>query len=104
MLLEMRSSVLLSLVAALPAAHGVAFGGPEPTEAGPNRALDGMSPKPTNGPSFNELRKRQTGLYNTCGWLDGDICTSPCPGKSLDKSNMNSIGAYLLIWSNLHVV
>jgi hypothetical protein len=66
--------VLLSLVAALPAVYGVAFGGPEPTAVGPDRALDGMSPKPTKGPSLNELRKRQTGSWATCGWLDGDVC------------------------------
>lgn len=104
MLLDMRSCVLLSLVAVLPAAYGVAFGGPEPTQVNPDRALDGMSPKPTNGPSFNELRKRQSGLYNTCGWLDGDICTLSYPSKAPNKSNMNSGGAHLQLWTNLYVI
>jgi hypothetical protein len=94
--------VLFSLVAALPGAHGVAFGGPEPTQVNPDRALEGFSPKPTNGPSLNELRKRQTGLYNTCGWLDGDICMLPYPHKALHKSNLHSIGAHLQFWTNLY--
>lgn len=68
----MKYSNVFSLVAALPAAHAVAFGGPVPTDLGPDKAFGGMSPKPTNGPSINELRKRQNDA-GLCGWVDGDF-------------------------------
>jgi hypothetical protein len=100
----MRSSVLLSLVAALPAAYGVAFGGPEPTAIGPDRALDGMSPKPTKGPSQNELRKRQTGSWATCGWLDGDVCMLLYPKEAFHKVNMYSERIDLQLWPNLYAI
>lgn len=71
----MKYQSVFSLVAALPAAHAVAFGGPVPTDKSPNRAFDGMTPRPTNGPSINELRKRQSNLFSpeVCGWVDGDL-------------------------------
>lgn len=72
-----QSNILVSLVAALPAVHGIAFGGPVPTATSPERALDGTNPKPTKGPSVSELRKRQSNLFpETCGWVDGDFCMS----------------------------
>ncbi|KAH7390682.1 hypothetical protein BKA66DRAFT_568618 [Pyrenochaeta sp. MPI-SDFR-AT-0127] len=68
----MKSTILVSLAAALPAAHGIAFGGPAPTAASPERAMDGTNPMPTKGPSVSELRKRQANLFpETCGWIDG---------------------------------
>ena len=68
-------TTLFSLVAALPAAHAIAFGGPVPTGTSPERALDGNNPKPTKGPSVGELFKRQSNLFpETCGWVDGDYC------------------------------
>ncbi|KAH3962700.1 hypothetical protein HBI73_159580 [Parastagonospora nodorum] len=69
----MRYSHVLSLVAALPSTYAVAFGGPAPTDISPDRALEGTSPKPTRGPSVEELRKRQSSSQATCGWVDGDI-------------------------------
>jgi hypothetical protein len=69
----MRYFQIISLVAALPSVYGIAFGGPAPTDIGPDRALDGTSPKPTRGPSVNELRKRQSSSQETCGWVDGDF-------------------------------
>ncbi|KAF2134814.1 hypothetical protein P153DRAFT_380628 [Dothidotthia symphoricarpi CBS 119687] len=67
------SALLFSLVAVVPAAHGIAFGESTPTAKSPQRALDEMSPKPTKGPSVVELRKRQSDVGpETCGWVDGD--------------------------------
>ncbi|KAF2108317.1 hypothetical protein BDV96DRAFT_587584 [Lophiotrema nucula] len=77
MLLEMQYAVtLLSALAALPAANGVAFGGPAPTNTSPNRALDGFTPKPTRGPSVAELRRRQNAGAETCGWVDEDLSSA----------------------------
>ncbi|CAO2654297.1 Nn.00g110300.m01.CDS01 [Neocucurbitaria sp. VM-36] len=68
-----QSSTLFSLVAALPVAQAIAFGGPAPTATSPERGLDGTNSKPTKGPSVSELRKRQSNLFpETCGWVDGD--------------------------------
>ncbi|KAF9695306.1 hypothetical protein EKO04_006799 [Ascochyta lentis] len=80
----MKCSVsLVSLVAALPAVQGVAFGGPAPTAAMLKRDLDPDSPKPTIPPLSNELRKRQTNLNpETCGWVDGIYSSGvTCPGS-----------------------
>ena len=61
---------LIGLIAALPLAQGVAFGGPAPT--GPDRAVVGHAPEPTKGPSAFELRRRQSDIGpETCGWVDG---------------------------------
>jgi hypothetical protein len=69
-------ATLLSIGAALPAAEGIAFAGPAPTDTSPERGLVGSNPEPTTAPSVNELRKRQKNLYpNTCGWVDGDFGT-----------------------------
>ncbi|KAF2730770.1 hypothetical protein EJ04DRAFT_31729 [Polyplosphaeria fusca] len=63
---------LLTAVAVLPATNAIAFGGPAPTNTSPQRELDGWTPKPTNGPTVAELRKRQTNYYpEVCGWVDG---------------------------------
>jgi hypothetical protein len=71
----MKYSILSSLAAALPAAYGAAFGGPEPTPVSPDRGFGGMGPKPTKGPSMNELKKRQSSVDpETCGWVDADFC------------------------------
>lgn len=71
------SKKLLSLVAAIPAVRGAAFGGPTPTAACYDRVLDGTSPKPTIPPPNDELKKRQTNLSpETCGWVDGIYCRS----------------------------
>jgi hypothetical protein len=73
---KMKYSIILSLVAALPSAYAVAFGGPVPTDTSPNRVLEGMAPEPTNGPSINELRKRQSSVSpEICGWVDGILGT-----------------------------
>lgn len=73
---------LLSTVAVLPLAHAVAFGGPAPTGVEPDRAVNGFSPKTTQGPSVAELRKRAYNLYpETCGWVSGDLCEQS-PRKS----------------------
>jgi hypothetical protein len=73
---KMKYSIILSLVAALPSAYAVAFGGPVPTDTSPNRVLEGMAPEPTNGPSINELRKRQSSASpEICGWVDGILGT-----------------------------
>lgn len=70
-----HSTALVSLIAALPAAYGIAFVEPAPTATSPDRALDVTIPKPTQGPLVSELRKRQTDLFAaTCGWIDGDLC------------------------------
>jgi hypothetical protein len=82
----MKHSKVFSLVGAvlLPVVKGVAFGGPAPTED--TRALDGITPKPTLGPSINELSKRQTNLNpETCGWVDGDFGTSPVQHNTFSK-------------------
>ncbi|KAF2007714.1 hypothetical protein P154DRAFT_1144 [Amniculicola lignicola CBS 123094] len=69
------TTLLLSTIAVLPAAHGIAFGGPAPT--GASRALEGWTPKPTKGPSVAELRKRQSAFeYETCGWVNGDLSSA----------------------------
>lgn len=71
-----QSTLIASLVAALPAVNGVAFGGPAPTAIRPERALEVSPPVPTQGPLISELKKRQTNLFPaTCGWIDGDLCT-----------------------------
>ncbi|KAL5120784.1 hypothetical protein ACEQ8H_001265 [Pleosporales sp. CAS-2024a] len=72
----MRGTHVFALLSALPTAYGVAFGGPVPTDSGPDRALDGMSPVPTKGPSIDELRKRQSSSQATCGWIDGDFSSA----------------------------
>jgi hypothetical protein len=58
--------------------HGVAFAGPEPTGLDANRAFGAMDPKPTEGPSLDELRKRQLSTPETCGWVDADYCMFIC--------------------------
>lgn len=69
----MRSVLyLLEAAALVPIAHCVAFAGPKPTAPIPYRALDGWSPKPTQGPRIDELRRRQFDSSETCGWVDGD--------------------------------
>lgn len=68
----MKYLTALGLVAALPAVNAVAFGGPAPTGTSPKYVLGGMTPKPTNGPSVFELRKRQSLSPQLCGWIDGD--------------------------------
>ncbi|KAF2273992.1 uncharacterized protein EI97DRAFT_435639 [Westerdykella ornata] len=68
---------LFSLIPLLPAASCIAFGGPAPTDVGPDKALNGFTPKPTHGPSISELQKRQRSFgVNTCGWIDRDYCNS----------------------------
>jgi hypothetical protein len=78
----MKYCQILSLVAAVPVAYGVAFGGPAPTDISPDRALEGTSPIPTRGPSVEELRKRQSFSEATCGWVSGDLCTLLSPVMS----------------------
>lgn len=73
----MKYGIGLFLAAALPAVHGVAFAGPEPTAIDANRAFGSMNPKPTEGPSLNELKKRQSLDPETCGWVDADFCMLP---------------------------
>lgn len=71
----MRSVLyLLEAAALVPIAHCVAFAGPKPTAPTPYRALDGRSPKPTQGPRIDELRRRQFDSSETCGWVDGIYC------------------------------
>jgi hypothetical protein len=85
-LLKMILSTVFSLAVAalLPVVNGVAFGGPAPTDTIP--ALDGITPKPTVGPSINELRKRQTNLNpETCGWVDGDFGKPSVQHHNLNK-------------------
>ena len=75
----MSFSTLVSTLIVLPLAHGIAFGGPAPTEASFNadRAIAAFKSEPTKGPSLIELKKRQFELdYETCGWIDGDSCKS----------------------------
>ncbi|KAF2822741.1 hypothetical protein CC86DRAFT_409527 [Ophiobolus disseminans] len=73
----MKVSLIFNIVAALSAAHAVAFRGPVPTDTSPSRVYNGMSPKPTNGPTGNELRKRQSNLSpEICGWVDGDLSSA----------------------------
>lgn len=79
----MKYDIGFVLAAALPAVHGVAFAGPEPTAIDANRAFGAMNPKPTEGPSLNELRKRQRFDPETCGWVDADFCMLPCPFGAL---------------------
>lgn len=68
------SATLLSLAAAVPAAYAIAFAGPVPTDISPNRAQVEANPLPTQAPSVQELKKRQTNANpNTCGWVDGDF-------------------------------
>ena len=80
---------LLSGFAVLPLAHCVAFGGPAPTTIESiKEAADGWTPKPTQGPSIAELRRRQTvetldAGFNTCGWIGtdtvvGNFCMEIC--------------------------
>jgi hypothetical protein len=70
------SATLLGLVATFPAARGIAFGGVAATATSPGR-VDGTTPKPTNGPSVAELRRRQTSSdQEICGWVDGDYSMS----------------------------
>ncbi|KAH7081624.1 hypothetical protein BKA63DRAFT_562159 [Paraphoma chrysanthemicola] len=70
----MRGIAALGLLAIAPTAYAVAFDGPAPTNINPERALVGTNPRPTEGPSVNELKKRQTGSSpETCGWVDGDF-------------------------------
>ncbi|KAF2031093.1 hypothetical protein EK21DRAFT_100025 [Setomelanomma holmii] len=70
----MKYTTILNLVAALSLAYGIAFDGPAPTNISPHRALIQTNPRPTEGPSVEELKKRQTGSSaETCGWVDGDF-------------------------------
>lgn len=75
---------LLGALAALPAVHCVAFGGPAPTDILPSRANKGWTPVPTKGPSIVELRKRQSSGPETCGFVDGEYCTSTHPAIARD--------------------
>ncbi|KAH9864507.1 hypothetical protein J1614_010441 [Plenodomus biglobosus] len=90
-----RSISLFSLVAALPAVHGLRFQGPAPTGISPERALNINIPAPTPGPLANELKKRQTNLSPaTCGWVDGDMSSGvTCrPGRTCMLYTSSSVG------------
>ncbi|ORY12606.1 hypothetical protein BCR34DRAFT_289810 [Clohesyomyces aquaticus] len=86
------SGILISALALLPAANCVAFGGPAPTEA--TRALTGMSPVPTKGPSIVELKKRVLGS-ETCGFYsnDMDLPVTCGIGRTCIMYSSSSIGA-----------
>ncbi|KAF2477777.1 uncharacterized protein BDR25DRAFT_364743 [Lindgomyces ingoldianus] len=64
-------STLISALALLPAVNCIAFGGPAPTQG--TRAVTGSSPKPTNGPSLAELRRRANVNPETCGFYSEDL-------------------------------
>ncbi|KAF2807820.1 uncharacterized protein BDZ99DRAFT_572715 [Mytilinidion resinicola] len=64
---------LLAVAALVTGVTCITFAGPIATPLVPQRLIDGWSPKPTQGPSPNELRKRQFDSSETCGWVDGDF-------------------------------
>ncbi|KAF2495590.1 hypothetical protein BU16DRAFT_539522 [Lophium mytilinum] len=64
---------ILAVAVLVPTATCIAFAGPRATPPVPQRLIDGWSPKPTQGPSPKELRKRQFDSVETCGWIDGDF-------------------------------
>ncbi|KAL6707582.1 hypothetical protein ACN47E_003931 [Coniothyrium glycines] len=71
----MRFSIaVLSLAAATPVVYGIAFEGPAPTAVSPERVQIESKPQPTQAPSVDELKRRQTNRNpNTCGWIDEDL-------------------------------
>ncbi|OCK83713.1 hypothetical protein K432DRAFT_432699 [Lepidopterella palustris CBS 459.81] len=71
---------LVGGVALIPFVNCVAFAGPKPTELVAHRVLNGWSPKPTQGPTVPELRRRQFDSVDTCGWVNGDFSSQiGCP-------------------------
>jgi len=63
-----RNIIALSVVALAQAAFSAGLAAPEPTITKPANVEDGFSPKTTNGPR-HELVKRDTALWDTCGWI-----------------------------------
>lgn len=69
--------LLVSIIVALPSAHGLAFGEAFPTDYSKDakKIQHGRAPQPTKGPSIADLRRRQTYIGpETCGWVDRDLC------------------------------
>ena len=79
------SSALLGILALAPAVRCIAFLGPKPTSVDDNAmtGTDGWSPKPTEGPKVDLLKREwmrpaklsprsiDTYDYDWCGWQDG---------------------------------
>lgn len=74
MVLTMQCAVaIFSIFAVFSQVNCIAFGGPAPTNASPDRQIDDLSPKPTDGPSMDEILRRGTRAEaSICGYVDMD--------------------------------